>query len=298
VRFVSFCLCVVVERDRLRERERQARAQMSSQVDEQGTFLFGAPVRVNPSSTDPVTQQIQSKLGDFQRLKPFLDHKDLIGVDGVPPSPGVPNGPSSRHNPFMSNLPSSGGASSRLQPSPEPRNMEFKKPHHHQMHHQHQRGGYVKPADGKPPYEGRGGYPGQPVKHGSGITNHRSNGILPAKGPPQSSPNSSASLLPSNNSSSRIHNSGVRNHPRNTFEQNQGPPPGPRESLPSATPNTDMENIFKEMIDVRTPLTAIAATPRKEPDNKFTFSPKLTESTPAPSAPKKREKVAAPRPST
>jgi hypothetical protein len=162
-----------VERDRLRERERQARAQMSSQVDEQGTFLFGAPVRVNPSSTDPVTQQIQSKLGDFQRLKPFLDHKDLIGVDGVPPSPGVPNGPSSRHNPFMSNLPSSGGASSRLQPSPEPRNMEFKKPHHHQMHHQHQRGGYVKPADGKPPYEGRGGYPGQPVKHGSGITNHR-----------------------------------------------------------------------------------------------------------------------------
>jgi hypothetical protein len=174
---------------------------------------------VNPSSTDPVTQQIQSKLGDFQRLKPFLDHKDLIGVDGVPPSPGVPNGPSSRHNPFMSNLPSSGGASSRLQPSPEPRNMEFKKPHHHQMHHQHQRGGYVKPADGKPPYEGRGGYPGQPVKHGSGITNHRSNGILPAKGPPQSSPNSSASLLPSNNSSSRIHNSGVRNHPRNTFEQ-------------------------------------------------------------------------------
>jgi hypothetical protein len=36
-----------VERDRLRERERQARAQMSSQVDEQGTFLFGAPVRVS-----------------------------------------------------------------------------------------------------------------------------------------------------------------------------------------------------------------------------------------------------------
>lgn len=30
------------------------------------------------------------------------------------------------------------------------------------------------------------------------------------------------------------------------------------------------------MIDVRTPLTAIAATPRKEPDNKFTFSPKVS----------------------
>ena len=51
----------------------------------------------------------------------------------------------------------------------------------------------------------------------------RSNGILPAKGPPQSSPNASASLLPSNNSSSRLHASGARNHPRNTFEQVSGP---------------------------------------------------------------------------
>lgn len=31
------------------------------------------------------------------------------------------------------------------------------------------------------------------------------------------------------------------------------------------------------MIDVRTPLTAIAATPRVELDNKFTFNPELAK---------------------
>lgn len=52
----------------------------------------------------------------------------------------------------------------------------------------HQRGGYVKPAEGKPPYGGRGGYPGQPVKRGAGAGGHRANGIVPAKGPPLSLP--------------------------------------------------------------------------------------------------------------
>lgn len=55
----------------------------------------------------------------------------------------------------------------------------------------------MKPADGKPPYGGRGGYPGQPVKHGGGgggcTATHRSNGIQPAKGPPLSSPTTSSS---------------------------------------------------------------------------------------------------------
>jgi hypothetical protein len=44
----------------------------------------------------------------------------------------------------------------------------------------------LKPADSKPPHGGRGGYPGQPVKHGGGSNDHRSNGgIVPPKGPPQ-----------------------------------------------------------------------------------------------------------------
>lgn len=44
----------------------------------------------------------------------------------------------------------------------------------------------MKPAEGKPPYGGRGGYPGQPVKRGAGAGGHRANGIVPAKGPPLS----------------------------------------------------------------------------------------------------------------
>lgn len=61
-------------------------------------------LQVNPSSTDPVTQQIQSKLGDFQRVRPYLDQSgsgQLIGVDLVPQSPGGPP-PSPRHHPLPS----------------------------------------------------------------------------------------------------------------------------------------------------------------------------------------------------
>lgn len=156
-------------------------------------------LQVDPSSTDRVTHEIQKKLGDFSHVKPYLeDPKRLIGIDGVPasPSPGL--------NP---------AALSRLQPQ-----SEFKKPHQangRPTHHPHPRGGFVKPADGKPPYEGRGGYPGQPVKHGSGTNNHRSSGIVPAKGPP---PPSSSSQSSSISSSSRIHNS-ARNLPRIHLDQ-------------------------------------------------------------------------------
>lgn len=51
-------------------------------------------------------------------------------------------------------------------------------------HHYHQnpppRNNFLKPSDSKPPYNGRGGYPGQSVKHEV----HTSSGIGPAKGPP------------------------------------------------------------------------------------------------------------------
>lgn len=152
--------------------------------------------QINPSSNDRVSQQIQSNLGNYALVKNLLDnsHSRYIGIDGVPPSP-APGGASAS------------AVASRLQPQPE-----FKKPHQSNSssngsssrsnHHHHQsaaRGGFIKPADGKPPYEGRGGYPGQPVKHGSGTNNHRSNGIVPAKGPPP------AGTFPSSSSSSRVH---------------------------------------------------------------------------------------------
>ena len=71
----------------------------------------------------------------------------------------------------------------------------------------------MKPADGKPPYGGRGGYPGQPVKHGGNSNDHRSHGLLPAKGPPTNSPGNGTLAGNSsigNSSGSRLHCVGSR----------------------------------------------------------------------------------------
>ncbi|KAF5294891.1 hypothetical protein FQR65_LT10689 [Abscondita terminalis] len=289
---------------------------MSSQVAERdreqeapGAPLFGAPVRVNPSSTDRVTQQIQSKLGDYQRVKPFLDDsKRLIGVDGVPPSPG---GPITTLNALLSSttrLPAVATTNSVLPSRPtsssssSSSSSEFKKPPQNSarpQHHPHQRREFVKPTDGKPPYEGRGGYPGQPIKPGSSISNHRTNGIVPIKPPPPPLQSQSSSL---NSSSSRIHGA-ARNLPRISIEQ--GAAANNNNNKNNSTVPTressgaqEVESIFKEMIDVRTPLTAIAATPRIEPDCKFSFNPtqaKLTEASSLQGTPKRRERQSLPR---
>lgn len=118
--------------------------------------------------------------------------KRLIGIDGVPPSPAPSPTPSAHKSS------ASGTGGRNCSPSA---GQEFKKPGglrgssaasssssstvggSSATSHQ-QRGGFVKPADGKPPYGGRGGYPGQPVKYGGGSNDHRNHGLLPAKGPP------------------------------------------------------------------------------------------------------------------
>lgn len=171
--------------------------------------------QVVPSAADKVTRQIQSKLGDYDVLQQCIsgdESKHLIGIDGVPASPAPAGG---SHTPFFP------PASSRLQPP-----AEFKKPstqHHnngrvnnHYPHPAYTRGGFVKPADGKPPHGGRGGFPGQPVKHGSGSNNdHRSNGgIVPPKGPPQGGGGGGGS----GGNNSRVHNAG-RNLPRINVNQ-------------------------------------------------------------------------------
>lgn len=138
-----------------------------------------------------MSQQIQQHLGPYHVMQQFLEQpKRLIGVDGPhpPPSPAP--------------APISSCASSRLQPPPP----EFKKPPQQSNHHPSvTRGGFVKPQDGKPPYGGRGGYPGQPVKHG-GQNDQRSNAIVPPKGPPNRTGTSSSSG--SSSSSSNVHHAG------------------------------------------------------------------------------------------
>ncbi|XP_018367072.1 PREDICTED: AF4/FMR2 family member 4 isoform X2 [Trachymyrmex cornetzi] len=299
-----------VERDRLRERDRLARAAMSVQAEQAAAgsgpdmrhhhhhhnhahhhsnihlsthdalSLFRAPVSVNP---DP---QIQSKLGNYSLVKHLLDKpKRLFGIEqsGIPQSPA----PSPTPSAHKSGTDSSGRSCS---PSSGP---EFKKPGglrgtsaaSSSSSASHQRGGFVKPADGKPPYGGRGGYPGQPVKHGG--NDHRSHGLLPAKGPPLPQPSStggSNGTVPTGNSSGSVAgNPGGSLSSRTQFacrlkliEVN-----GSNSRASIDTP--DVENILKEMTVPLTPLTAIAQTPRKEQESKFTFNPhlaKLTEVAP------------------
>ncbi|CAG2054282.1 unnamed protein product [Timema podura] len=180
--------------------------------------LFGAGalllplgyLKVTPSSTDLVTHQIQRRLGNYDIVKDlFEDVPKLLGIDS--------NHPPASPAPF----PSQASAASRAQG-------EFKKPSaaHHNNHHGHHsapRGGFVKPTDGKPPYGGRGGYPGQPVKHGVPASNdHRANGIVPPKGPPVGG--------------SRIHQTS-RSLPRLHVGQGQ------RDSLSGGQP--ELENILK-----------------------------------------------------
>ncbi|KYM89487.1 Lysosomal aspartic protease [Atta colombica] len=248
------------------------------------TGWLEAETRLSEVNPDP---QIQSKLGNYSLVKHLLDKpKRLFGIEqsGIPQSPA----PSPTPSAHKSGTDSSGRSCS---PSSGP---EFKKPGglrgtsaaSSSSSASHQRGGFVKPADGKPPYGGRGGYPGQPVKHGG--NDHRSHGLLPAKGPPLPQPSStggSNGTVPINNSSGSVAGNpgGSSLSSRTQFacrlkliEVN-----GSNSRASIDTP--DVENILKEMTVPLTPLTAIAQTPRKEQESKFTFNPhlaKLTEVAP------------------
>ncbi|XP_036147484.1 AF4/FMR2 family member lilli isoform X2 [Monomorium pharaonis] len=259
--------------------------------------LFRAPVRAMP---DP---QIQNTLGNYSLVKHRLD-KRLIGIDGIPPSPAPSPTPSAHKS-----------SSSTRSCSPS---AEFKKPgglrgtsvassssghqQQQQQQQQQQRNGFVKPADGKLPYGGRGGYPGQPVKHGGGSNDHRSHGLLPAKGPPSQPPpppptvGSNGALVPIGSSGGSAGNPGGGLANRTQFagrlkliEVNGSN----SRSLIDST--QDVENILKEVTVPLKPLTAIAQTPRKEHESKFTFNPhlaKLTEVVPPEPAKLQRQHTA------
>ncbi|XP_026675758.1 AF4/FMR2 family member 4 [Diaphorina citri] len=278
---------------------------MSSQAEREcevfSAPLFEVPVRVN--LCDQVTRQIQSTLGNYEEVKHLLGsaHDSIYGIDGHPPpspAPATTRTPVSRSTTTppvsRSAVLTSGGGPEFKKPtrSSMPTSSSSSSNNNHRDHHHPsstQRGGFEKPMDSKPPSGGRGFYPGQPVKHG-GI-DPRSSGIVPAKGPPplSNSNHHSSSSRPSNarsvNSSNSNSNASTRPHsdlPVST------PPSAPsiappsiiptanfRNSASSGPPRADVENILKEMTEVMpmTPLTAIAATPRKETETKFIFNP-------------------------
>lgn len=140
-------------------------------------------------------------------VKHLLDKpKRLIGIDGGIPQSPAPSPTPSAHK--------SGTDSSVRSCSPSS-GQEFKKPGglrgtsaaSSSSSANHQRGGFVKPADGKPPYGGRGAYPGQPVKHGGSSNDHRNHGLLPAKGPPPPpTPVGNSGTLPIGNSGGSVGN--------------------------------------------------------------------------------------------
>lgn len=200
---------------------------------------------MNPDARDSTTQQIQSKLGNYSLVKHLLDEpKRLIGIEGVPPSPAPtssflrmssssvgansrsspssqefkkPGGPrpdpSSSSSSSTSSLSSSSSSSTSSSSSSSSSTSSTSSSSLSSSSSSHQRGGFVKPADGKPPYGGRGGYPGQPVKHGGNSNDHRSHGLLPAKGPPTNSPGNGTLAGNSsigNSSGSRLHCVGSR----------------------------------------------------------------------------------------
>ncbi|XP_014243501.1 AF4/FMR2 family member 4-like isoform X2 [Cimex lectularius] len=245
-----------VERDRLRERERQARAQMSSASERgdppSGTPLFGAPVRVHPSPGDRVKQNIQSTLGEYDKVKHLLEEPiQLLGYDGVPPASPAPA-------PLCSSKPS------------QPRPHEFKKPPsshlgsssrppHHISSSSTARNSFAKPADGKPTYGSSSSsvrnYYGQPQAKQHAVE-FRSNGV---GGAPKNVPSVHHGRIPSRNPN-RLH---VDIPPQNKDISRQG----------LGLPHNDVENILKEMTEFNVmPLTAIASTPRKEVDSKYNFN--------------------------
>ena len=179
--------------------------------------------QVNPDNQDRTTLQIQSKLGNYSLVKHLLDEpKRLFGIEGASASPAPLGASSSR----LPSVPNPGRNSQSSQ--------EFKKPGSGPRSsstasssisatagtssHASHRGGFVKPAEGKPPYGGRGGYPGQPVKHGGNNNDHRSHGLVPAKGPPPPSHSSA--------SSTSVSLATANPHTSTGFSSNAAPPSG------------------------------------------------------------------------
>ncbi|XP_044315762.1 AF4/FMR2 family member lilli isoform X2 [Drosophila rhopaloa] len=266
------------ERRKRREREKIER-QQGIQIDDRETSLFGEPRRLTEGDAE-----ITAALGEFIEARVYIN-QSTVGISRNAPGAGNPRlqaplplqAKSLGHSPSSA---SSGSTSASSATSALPGQQQ-------QQHHQQQQRPptYLKQADNKPPYNGRGGYPGQPMKNDI----PSSSGMAPPRGPPRSnsSSNSNSSSATNNASSGGVPASTVLGPPLSTQMPNGreksfiGPPPPTlhngtdRRFVPPAVskrpgagqqpppPEKDVNKIFSDIANSFsfTPLTSIAATP-------------------------------------
>ncbi|KAL7739011.1 hypothetical protein ACLKA6_017687, partial [Drosophila palustris] len=199
------------ERRKRREREKYER-QQGIQCDDRETSLFGEPRRLTPGEADP---EITAALGEFIDARDHMNNS-TVGIYRQAPSAsnarlqappkgfagviGV-NSSTTASNSSASVSASSSASSSASVPGQLPTSQQQQQ---QQQHYQQQQRAptYLKQADNKPPYNGRGGYPGQPMKNDI----PSSSGMAPPRGPPRSSSSSSSSSSSNNNNSSSATN--------------------------------------------------------------------------------------------
>ncbi|XP_043949922.1 AF4/FMR2 family member lilli isoform X2 [Drosophila biarmipes] len=192
------------ERRKRREREKIER-QQGIQIDDRETSLFAEPRRLTEGDAE-----ITAALGEFVEARVYINNQ-TVGISRSAPGAGNPRLQAPLPPPGTFNLghsPSSASASASASSSAAGSNsasagsalpgQQQQQQQQHQHYQQQQRPStYLKQADNKPPYNGRGGYPGQPMKNDI----PSSSGMAPPRGPPRSSSSNSAS-----NSSSATNN--------------------------------------------------------------------------------------------
>lgn len=183
------------ERRKRREREKIER-QQGIQIDDRETSLFGEPRRLTEADAD-----ITAALGEFGDARVYIN-QSTVGISRHTPGAGNPRLQAPLQPPpkSLGHSPSYTGSTGSASASA---NSAVPSQQQQQQHYQQQQrpSTYVKQADNKPPYNGRGGYPGQPMKNDI----PSSSGMAPPRGPPRSSSGNSSS----NSSSATNNTSGV-----------------------------------------------------------------------------------------
>ncbi|XP_017047393.2 LOW QUALITY PROTEIN: AF4/FMR2 family member lilli [Drosophila ficusphila] len=271
------------ERRKRREREKIER-QQGIQIDDRETSLFGEPRRLTENDAE-----ITAALGEFGEARVYIN-QSTVGISRNAPAGAVnPRLQAPPLLPPQGKSPSASASASAASSSAGSANLGLPNQQQQQQQHYQQQqrpSTYLKQTDNKPPYNGRGGYPGQPMKNDI----PSSSGMAPPRGPPRSSANSSSS----NSSSSATNNANSSQQPTllgpplstqtpNGREKSFLGPPAPalhngtggRFVPPAASqrpgagqqpppPEKDVNKIFsaiKSNFGTVTPLTLIAATP-------------------------------------